>query len=113
MEVQAISKFVRVSPTKARDLARAIQGLPVARAVEIAKHSERKGASLIGKTLHSAIANAENNAGLAVEQLFVKMAVVDQGPTMKRFRAGARGMYKPYRRRMSHIKIVLSDSKTA
>lgn len=113
MEVQAISKFVRLSPTKARDIARAIQGLPVPRAVSLTQQSDRKAARLLGKTLNSAIANAENNAGLSADELIVKTAVVDNGPTMKRFRAGARGMYKPIKKRMSHIKIVLSEKKTA
>lgn len=113
MEVQAITKFVRISPTKARDIARAIQGLPVPKAVSITQQSDRKAARLIGKTLHSAIANAENNAGLSADDMVVKMAVVDDGPIMKRFQAGARGMYKPIKKRMSHIKIVLSEKEAA
>ena len=113
MEVQAISKYVRISPTKARDIARAIQGLPVHRAVSITQQSDRKAARLIGKTLHSAIANAENNAGLSADEMMVKKAVVDAGPTMKRFTAGARGMYKPFKKRMSHITIVLSEKEPA
>ncbi len=113
MEVQAISKFVRISPLKARDLAREIQGKPVAQAVQITRFSARKAAGLIGKTLRSAIANAENNAGLSADSLVVKTAVVDDGPVMRRFRAGARGMYKPVQKRMSHIKIILSEKEKA
>lgn len=109
MDVQAVTKYVRLSPTKARDFAKALQGLPVASAVKMTELSERKAATLIGKTLKSAIANAENNAGLSAEDLLVKSAVIEEGPRMRRFRAGARGMYKPIRKRMSHIRIVLSE----
>ena len=109
MDVQAVTKYVRLSPTKARDFARAIQGLPVPSAVKMTALSERKAAALIGKTLKSAVANAENNAGLSAEDLIVKKAVIEEGPRMRRFRAGARGMYKPYRKKMSHIRIVIGE----
>jgi large subunit ribosomal protein L22 len=79
MEVQAVTKFARLSPTKARDLARKVQGLPVADALQVTDFSARKAAALIGKTLKSAIANAENNAKLAVDELTVKEAVVEEG----------------------------------
>lgn len=77
MEVTARTKFARLSPSKARDLARKMQGLPVADALKITDFSARKAAGLIGKTLKSAIANAENNAKLAVDELTVKEAVID------------------------------------
>lgn len=109
MEVKSIYKYARISPKKARDLARSIQGKPVAEALSLTEFNERKAAKLIGKTLKAAIANAENNAELDVETLKVKSAVIDDGPMMGRFRAGARGMYKPYQKKMSHVKIVLSD----
>lgn len=109
MDVTATTKYLRISPTKVRDLARAIQGLPVPRALQVTETSHRKGALYIGKTLKSAIANAENNAGLSAEKLIVKQATVDQGPTVQRWRYGARGMSKPFLRRTSHVKIVLSD----
>ena len=109
MEVRAITKFVRLSPTKARDLARAITGLPVADALKLTEHSERKAAFCIGKTLKSAIANAENNAEVSAEDLYVREAVVDQGPSTRRYWHGARGAWKPIRRKTSHIKITLTD----
>lgn len=110
MEVRAVTKFVKLSPSKARDIARAIQGKRVPEALLIATNSERKAAFEIAKTLKSAIANAENNAGLSAEDLFVKEAVVDQGPTFGRWWYGARGMAKPIKRKTSHIKVVLSES---
>lgn len=109
MQVQAVTKYVRMSPSKARDFARAIQGLPVPSALKMTQLSQRKAAIQIGKTLRSAVANAENNAGLSADDLIVKSAVVEDGPRMRRFRAGARGMFKPYKRRMSHIRIILDE----
>ena len=111
MEITAITKFARMSPLKARDLARKVQGLPVADALRITDFSPRKAAGLIGKTLKSAIANAENNAHLAVDELTVKMAVVEEGPRMKRYWSRARGSMRPVLKRMCHIKIVLTDGQ--
>ena len=113
MDVTATAKFVRMSPSKARDLARELQGLPVAEALKITQFSARKAAPLIGKTLKSAIANAENNAELSVDDLTVKEAVINEGPRMRRFWARARGGVSPVRKRMSHIRIVLTDGKVA
>ena len=111
MEVQAVTKFARLSPTKARDLARKVQGLPVADALKVTDFSARKAAALIGKTLKSAIANAENNAKLAVDELTVKDAVVEEGPRMRRYWSRARGGIRPIKKRMCHIKIVLTDGQ--
>ncbi|NQU41061.1 MAG: 50S ribosomal protein L22 [Lentisphaerae bacterium] len=111
MEVIAITKFARLSPLKARDLARKVQGLSVADALRVTDFSPRKAAALIGKTLKSAIANAENNAHLAVDELVVKEAVVQEGPRMKRYWSRARGSMRPVLKRMCHIRIVLTDGQ--
>ena len=109
MEVKAVTKYVRMSPLKGRDFARAIQGKPVAQALAMTQFSERKAAALIGKTLKSAMANAENNAGLDVDDLVVKEAVLEDGPIMRRYWCGARGMAKKIAKRTCHVRIVLSD----
>lgn len=111
MDVIAQTRFVRLSPLKARDLARRIQGRPVAEALDITGFSDRKAGRLLGKTLKSAIANAENNAKLSVDDLKVKKAVVDEGPKIKRHWPRARGGVRPVRRRMAHLTVVLSDGK--
>ena len=111
MEIQAITRFVKLTPSKACDLARALRGLPVADALKIVEFSERKAAFHIRKTLKSAIANAENNAKLSAEKLFVKKAAIEHGPLMKRFWPRSRGMVSPILRRMSHVKITLTDKK--
>ena len=109
MDIRAISRRVRLSPTKARDFARAIQGKPVEEALRMTAISERKAAFQIGKTLKSAIANAENNSDLEVDSLWVKEAVVDEGPRMKRYWPRARGMVRHIVKKTCHIKIVLTD----
>ena len=109
MEITATTKYIKMSPTKARDLANEIKGLPVSDALFITEFNARKAALQIGKTLKSAIANAEHNQGLSADQLIVKNAIVDGGPMMKRYRPPARGSASPIQKKTSHITIVLSD----
>jgi len=108
MDVQAITRYARMSHQKMREVTREIQGLPASRALDVLKFTPRKSARMVLKTLRSAIANAENNASLAADTLIVKEAVVGTGPTFKRWKASARGMAAPRLRRTCHIKIVLS-----
>jgi large subunit ribosomal protein L22 len=109
MEVRSIYKYARISPFKAREVTREIQGLPVARALDLLAFTPKKAAFLINKTLKSAIANAENNANLKPDGLVVKEAVVGEGPTFKRIMARARGSASRILKRTSHIRIVLTD----
>ena len=112
MEVQALTRYARMSPKKVREVARTIQGRNAAEAVEYLTLIPRKSAALIAKTLKSAIANAENNNNLSADSLTVKSAIIENGPVLKRFKAGARGSAKPRVRRMAHLRIVLSDGKS-
>lgn len=109
MEVQALTRYARMSPKKVREVARTIQGRKAGDAVDLLTLIPRKSARLIVKTLKSAIANAENNNNLSADTLVVKSAIVENGPVLKRFKAGARGTAMPRRKKMSHIRIVLSD----
>jgi large subunit ribosomal protein L22 len=109
MEVFALTRNARMSPKKVREVARTIQGRTANDAVEYLTLIPRKSARLIVKTLKSAIANAENNNNLASDTLTVKSAIVENGPVLKRFKAGAKGTAMPRRKKMSHIRIVLSD----
>ena len=111
MDVTSTYKFARISARKARDVAREIQGLPVSEALDILNFTPRKGAELFGKTLKTALADAENNFELAVDGLYVKSAVVGEGPTFKRFKARARGSASAIMKRTSHITVVLSDDE--
>jgi large subunit ribosomal protein L22 len=109
MEVRSIYRYAKISPFKAREVTREIQGLPVSAALDIVSYSPKKAAFLVNKTLKSAIANAENNANLKVDGLVVKEAVVGEGPTIKRMMARARGSGSRILKRTSHIRIVLTD----
>jgi len=109
MQIHSTTKYAHISAFKAREVAREIQGLPVATALDIVAFSPKKAAVLIGKTLKSAVANAENNANLRADTLVVKEATIGEGPTAKRFQPKARGSAGPILKRSSHIRIVLTD----
>jgi large subunit ribosomal protein L22 len=109
MEVRAITRNVRISPEKAIQVSRLIQGKSVTEALAIVDLSPRKAARLLSKTLRSAVANAENNFDLDRKGLVVKEALVGPGPTMKRFRPKARGAAGKIRKRTSHLRITLTD----
>ena len=109
MEVQALTRYARMSPKKMRDISRIIQGRKAADAVDYLNLIPRNSAKLIAKTLKSAIANAENNNNLSADSLTVKSAIIENGPVLKRFKAAARGSAAPRRKKMSHIRIILSD----
>ena len=107
MEVTSITKFVRLSPKKARDVAREIQGLPVSNALDILTFTPKKAAQLISKTLKTAIADAENNFSFDTNSLVIKEAVIGAGPTMRRFKPRAKGSAGAIIKRTSHISITL------
>ena len=109
MEVRAIAKQQSISPFKAREVAREIQGLSVAKALDILNFTPKKAAELIGKTLKSAIANAEHNYELDASALIVKTAVVGDGQSIKRITPRARGSASAIKHRRSHITIIVSD----
>ena len=110
MEVQAITKNVRMSAQKMREVVRQIQGLPAAQAAAALAVTPRKGARLVAKTLKSAMANAENNNNMDPATLRVKEAVAGTATSLKRMIPKARGSAGPIVKRNCHIKIVLSDS---
>src|SRR4249919_1833828 len=109
MEVSSTYRYAKISAFKAREVTRAIQGLPVSAALDVVAFSPKKAAAMISKTLKSAIANAENNTNLRVDGLVVKEAIVGEGPTMKRMMTRARGSGSRILKRSSHIRIVLTD----
>jgi large subunit ribosomal protein L22 len=109
MEVKAETKNVRIAPEKARQISRLIQGKAVVEALAVVDLSPRKAARLMGKTLRSAIANAENNHNLDRKGLLVQSATVGPGPILKRFRPRARGSAGRIRKRTSHFSIILTE----
>jgi len=109
MEVTSTTRHARISPKKAREVAREIQGLPVSSALDILGFTPRKAAALINKTLKTAIADAENNFELDADSLVIKEAVIGEGPTLRRYKPRARGSAGPIRKRTSHIQITLAQ----
>jgi large subunit ribosomal protein L22 len=116
MQVHAITRNVRMSAQKMREVVRQIQGLPAAQAQAVLAVVPRKGARLVAKTLKSAIANAEDLKehkqeynGLRTENLVILEAVAETASTLRRFTPKARGSAGPILKRSCHIRIVLSD----
>ena len=109
MQVKAYSKYARISPKKAREVARLLPGRKAGEAVSLLKYIPRKAARLLSKTLQSAMANAENNNNLNADDLQIEEAIVEDGPALKRFRPCARGSAHPYKKKKSHLRITLSD----
>lgn len=111
MEVKAITRFVRVAPLKARLVADQIRGKHVGDALNIVRFGSDRAASLVEKTLQSALANAHGKEGIDIDKLTVSGIWVDGGPFWKRFRPRAMGRATRIRKRLSHITVVLSDGK--
>ncbi len=109
MQVSAVARYVRLSPQKCRLVADQIRTLPVSRAIELLEFSPKKAAAHIRKVLESAIANAEHNEGADIDELKVAAIMVDEGPTMKRWRARAKGRAASIHKRNCHITVTLSD----
>lgn len=109
MQVSATHKFARISPQKARLVADLIRGKNVEQAVNILQFSDKKAAALIKKVLNSAIANAENNNGMDIDELKVSSVFVNEGPVMKRMRARAKGRGNRILKRTSHITVTVGE----
>jgi len=107
MEVFASSKSVRVAPRKVRLVADAIRKLSIEDALKALSILKNRGGQPLEKVLKSAIANALNNKNLKQEELKIKMIDVLEAPAYKRFHPSTRGRVHPYKRKGSHIKIVL------
>lgn len=109
MEVKAVSKYVRISPRKVRILVDAIKGKPVETALEVLKFMPQKAAAIMEKVIHSAVANADQHPDIDVDALVIRNVFADQGPTLKRFKARARGRGTRILKRTSHITVILAE----
>jgi len=109
MEAKARARYVRISPNKARRVIDLVLGRHVEEARRILKFSPLGAAKTVGKVLDSAVANAEQTPGVIPENLLVKAAWVDEGPTLKRFRPRAYGRATRIRKRTSHITLVVES----
>ena len=109
MEAKAIAKGLRVSPIKARLVVDMIRGKNANEALTILNNVKNKSAKLVKKVLESAIANAVNNEGADEDKLYIKKIYVDEGPTLKRFRARAKGSGTQILKRTCHISCVVEE----
>ncbi len=110
METVAVAKYIRISPVKVRLVADLIRGKKVEDALNILAFTPKSSAPVLAKVLNSAIANAGQKKGVDVDTLIVKKISVDEGPTLKRFRARAMGRGTRILKRSSHIKIIVEES---
>jgi large subunit ribosomal protein L22 len=106
-EAAATARFIRVSPTKARQVVDLIRGRHVDDARRVLRFSQRAASAPVAKVLESAVANAEHNFSLPADELVVARAWVDEGPTLKRYRPRALGRATRIRKRTSHISVVV------
>jgi large subunit ribosomal protein L22 len=109
MEVKAVAKYVRISPQKVRKLIDAVKGKPVEEGLNVLKFMPQKAASIVEKTIKSAVANADQYPDMDVDSLVIQNITADQGPTLKRFRARARGRGTRILKRTAHITVILSE----
>lgn len=109
MEAKAIAKYVRMSPSKLKPVTDLVRGKDLNEALTILKFTPRRGAELVEKVVQSAAANAENNFDMNPDELYVAEVYANQGPTMKRFRAGAQGRASMILKRTSHIGVTLKE----
>ena len=109
MHVTARLKGARISAQKVRLVADQVRGMPVEKAEQLLTFSTKKAAQIVKKVLLSAIANAEHNEGADIDELKVQTIMVDEGPTMKRGRARAKGRGTRILKRTSHITLTVAD----
>ncbi|GGH71692.1 large subunit ribosomal protein L22 [Paenibacillus sp. JGP012] len=109
MEAKAHAKFIRIAPRKVQLVVDLIRGKQVGEAVAILRHTPKSASPVVEKLLNSAIANAEHNYSLDVNNLVISQVYVNQGPTMKRFRPRAMGRASRINKRTSHITLVVSE----
>lgn len=109
MEVKAKQKHIMISARKLRLVCNQVRGMDAQQAMAVLQFMPQKGADIVGKTMASAVANAENNFDLDRTDLYVAGIWADEGPSLKRMKAGARGRYKPRVRRTSHLTVVLAE----
>lgn len=109
MESRACLRYARISPRKVMQVVDLIRGKDINNAIAMLKFSKKGSARIVKKVLDSAIANATETGEIDLDNLYVKRAYVDQGPMMKRFRAAPMGRAHMYRKRTSHITIILDE----
>ena len=109
MEVRAVTKYTGVSPLKTRLVIDQVRGMQAEKALALLRFMPQSAAQSVYKTVASALANAEENMGLAREDMYIATIMADGAPVRRWRRFGARGRFKPIIRRSSHITVVLEE----
>ena len=109
MQVRAVSKYILGSPVKTRRVVNSVRGMRAQEALEVLSLLPQSAAVPVFKTVKSALSNAEENFALDPEDMVISEITVDEGPRLRRAQYGARGRFKPIKKRMSHITVVLEE----
>ncbi len=109
MEIRAKARFVRISPQKIRLIMGQVRGKKVEEALNLLSFAPQRGARILKKLLDSAVANAQQNADMDVDSLYIAKVYADEGPTLKRWRPRAQGRATRIRKRTSHLTVILGE----
>lgn len=109
MKAKAVAKYIRISPRKLKPICDIVRGKDAREAMSILQFTPRKSARVLQDVLKSAMANAENNHHMNIEDLYISEVYANQGPVMKRFKAGSMGRANPRLIRTSHIGVVVAE----
>ena len=109
MKSKAVARYVRISPRKVRLIMDQVRGKRVEEAFNLLNFANQRGALPVKKLIDSAVANAEQNADVDIDNLYVKRIFADEGPTLKRFRPRAMGRATRIRKRTSHLTVILDE----
>lgn len=111
-EVRAVLKYGRISSQKVRRIIEGIKGKPVEAGLDMLKFMPQKSAAILEKIVRSAVANADQHPDIDIDTLIIQNIIADQGPTLKRFRARARGRGTRILKRTSHITVILAEESS-
>lgn len=111
MEIIAQSKSVRISPRKVSLVAKALKNLSIDKALQVLSVTQKRASSTLEKTIKSAVANAVNNAKLNRDLLVIDRIEVSPGQALKRYHPSSRGRVHPYKKKSSHIRVVLKEKE--
>lgn len=109
MEVRAVTKFTGISAQKTRLVLDEVRGKRAEDAVVLLRFMPQQAARVVSKTIRSALANATENFGLEASDMYITKIFADEGPLRRWRRFGARGRYKPWIRRSSHVTVILEE----
>lgn len=109
MQSKAVAKTVRIAPRKVRLILDLVRGKEVGEAISILKLTNKRSSPVVEKLVKSAVANAEHNYDMDIDNLYISEIYADEGPTLKRFRPRAQGRATKINKRTSHITVVVEE----